>query len=32
MLRLDATPEDVSPKLVLIEDADIGMGGFFHLS
>jgi len=24
MLRLDATPEDVSPKLVLIEDADIG--------
>ena len=24
MLRLNATPEDVSPKLVLIEDAGIG--------
>jgi len=32
MLRLNATPEDVTPKLVLVEDADIGMGGFFHLS
>jgi len=32
MLRVNAIPEDVSPKLVLIEDADIGMGGFFHLS